>query len=572
MFDYTKFIKPEEFISLDGGIPTASFFPRTYASQLWLYKTGASAAFIHIAETDGFYTLTVRYTLVNDAPDKGVLFGEFGEEAVDFAACTAEYYTVNDTQAQNYKVVRARLWLKRGENRIGVRIRGKAGGGLLIDALSVSRGELSGLREPVYDVYSFGAVGDNINDDSKPIQKAIDRCAVTGGSVLLRDGVFRASGLRLKSGVTLYVDKTAMICGQDTHEKYAHILPEKVTLQLPTYSRGCYALIYADGAEDFAITGGGVISANGECEAFRSGAEQERPVVVWCSGCRDFRITNVDIRDSGAWSVILYESERGIVDSVNIETPNHFNRDGIDPNDSSHIYITNSAIISGDDGICPKSCSGVGVSDIHVRSCAISSSANAIKLGTDSYARFVDCSFEDIVITHSMYSGISVGISDGADVYNLRFSNIRLSRCTCAISVLAGGGIRARRPGGYPKKQGCVRDIRFERIHAANLTSTFASHVDGSIVDGEVHRAERITFSDCIFECRGGYNGDIPASPREYGGQYPDYNWCDPQLPAYGMYVRYGDSVKLENCEFKSILPDSRPAVIFEDCKDSGQV
>jgi len=67
-------------------------------------------------------------------------------------------------------------------------------------------------------------------------------------------------------------------------------------------------------------------------------------------------------------------------------------------------------------------------------------------------------------------------------------------------------------------------------------------------------------------ECKGGYCGEIPSRPDEYNGEYPDYYWCDPTMPAYGLYVRHADNISLVNCEFTLLSEDSREAIVFDDC------
>lgn len=48
-------------------------------------------------------------------------------------------------------------------------------------------------EKSIYDVYDFGAKGDGKTNDQKAIQKAIDTCGKTGGTVLLKNGIFLKS-------------------------------------------------------------------------------------------------------------------------------------------------------------------------------------------------------------------------------------------------------------------------------------------------------------------------------------------------------------------------------------------
>ena len=66
----------------------------------------------------------------------------------------------------------------------------------------------------VFDVRSFGAVGDGVTLDTAPIQKAVDACAEAGGGkIYLQGGTFLSGTIRLKSNVTLHVEAGATLLG-----------------------------------------------------------------------------------------------------------------------------------------------------------------------------------------------------------------------------------------------------------------------------------------------------------------------------------------------------------------------
>ena len=69
----------------------------------------------------------------------------------------------------------------------------------------------SQVEKPVYDVKDFGAKGDGITNDQKAIQKAIDACSKTGGTVVMKNGTFLTGQLLLVSNLTLQIDKTATL-------------------------------------------------------------------------------------------------------------------------------------------------------------------------------------------------------------------------------------------------------------------------------------------------------------------------------------------------------------------------
>jgi polygalacturonase len=59
----------------------------------------------------------------------------------------------------------------------------------------------------VFDVRSFGAVGDGKTIDSPAINRAIEAAGVRGGTVYVPAGVYACYTLRLTSAVALYLDQ-----------------------------------------------------------------------------------------------------------------------------------------------------------------------------------------------------------------------------------------------------------------------------------------------------------------------------------------------------------------------------
>jgi polygalacturonase len=97
-------------------------------------------------------------------------------------------------------------------------------------------------------VTAQGAKGDGQTLDTAAIQKTIDACHQAGGGVVaFPNGNFLTSTIELKSNVTLRVSPGATLWGSKKMADYAK--PH---------------LIYARGAENIAIDGGGTINGNGD--------------------------------------------------------------------------------------------------------------------------------------------------------------------------------------------------------------------------------------------------------------------------------------------------------------------
>lgn len=530
-------------------------------------KNGSCAEWKITVKKSGKHTITVKYSSDVCKTVLGTLEINSVEKAVlEFKPCRYYARTVNEHRSGTMRCVRTVLYLNSGENTVSVRLpQYNEYGTISIDTIAVSDGKLCEMRQPIYDIFDFVEESDRSGDCTAVFQNALDKCKENGGTLYVHDGTYHINGANIYSDTTVYIDETAHIYGNSNQNEYR--LHNVKHTYIQEYRKGFKAMFYAEDAQNIAITGGGLIGIkDGESDLI-SGEEWERPTVITFISCNNIVISNIDIKESGSWTVILLECDNAIVDSINLEATNHINRDGIDPVDSSNVFITNASLVAGDDVICPKSGTYKGVCDLHVKNCFLSScGANGIKFGSSSYQQFKRCTFEDIVMAHINLAGISLGSADGADIENITFYNIKMSSVGVPISILNGGGVRGRRIDGAPFKRGYMRNIVLENIYANQVRSNFGSHIDGRTRDGVTDRISDILLKNIFIECKGGHIGEKPPCPLEYNGEYPDYYWCEPIMPAYGLYVRHTDNISLVNCEFLLLANDIRKKIILDDC------
>ncbi|MBE6550010.1 MAG: hypothetical protein E7670_06235, partial [Ruminococcaceae bacterium] len=70
------------------------------------------------------------------------------------------------------------------------------------------------------DIKSMGAVSDGKTKNTEIIQRAIDLCAVSGGKVIVSDGVYLTGKLVMKSNVELHISEGAVLLGSPNYDDY----------------------------------------------------------------------------------------------------------------------------------------------------------------------------------------------------------------------------------------------------------------------------------------------------------------------------------------------------------------
>lgn len=210
-----------------------------------------------------------------------------------------------------------------------------------------------------YNALQQGAVGDGKTLNTKSLQSAIDALHEKGGGQLyFPAGRYLTGSLQLKSNVTLYLEKEAVLLGSTSPYDYPGFSTEKeLKVNNDHFDQ---ALIYAEGAENIGITGEGCIDGQG----------------------RELALT---------------------IDSLHVENRAYWNNDGIDISDCKDVRISNCFINSADDGICLKSHNRGAWNDrVSISNCHIISSASAIKFGTESLGGFKNVTIDKVVRTSTM--------------------------------------------------------------------------------------------------------------------------------------------------------------------------
>ena len=236
-------------------------------------------------------------------------------------------------------------------------------------------------QSPVYDILSFGAVGDGLTDCTAAINTAIAQCGPEGGVVRIPAGTYLCGTLFLQDKVTLHLDQGATLLASDNLDDYASYIPKK---DLSKYSSGVdgqnannasdptwmKALIIGDGVSDVAIEGEGVIDGRHVFNLL--GEEGMRgPHTIVLAEASGFRMEGISVLRSANYAFLGYEIQDAAFRNL------YFGEgwDGIHIRGGQHIDISECRFETGDD------CIGGGYwEDMTLTDCYLNSSCDGVRM------------------------------------------------------------------------------------------------------------------------------------------------------------------------------------------------
>jgi len=210
--------------------------------------------------------------------------------------------------------------------------------------------------------------------DTHRVQAALDSCA-PGSAVELRAAQgrdsFLSGPLQLRAGVTLLVDGGVILFASRNPRDY-DTRPGACGV-ISTGGGGCRPLIGGTRVESAAVMGEGIIDGRGGesilgstttwwqlADQARTGGTQNNPRLLVLSGCDNFTLYRITLRNSPNFHVSYNGGNGFTVWGVKVYSPkNARNTDGIDPGNSTNVTIAYSWIDTGDDNIAIKAGSGL---------------------------------------------------------------------------------------------------------------------------------------------------------------------------------------------------------------------
>jgi polygalacturonase len=457
----------------------------------------------------------------------------------------------------------------------------------------------SGRAGTVFDVRSFGAVGDGKNIDSPAINRAIAAAGAKGGTVYIPAGTYACYSLRLTSAVTLYVDQGATILAADTPREGTPFGYDPAESNQPWeayqdfgHNHWHNSLIWGEDLHDVAVLGPGLIWGRGLA---RGHDDPDLPIeeapgvgnkAIALKNCRNVILRDLSMLACGHFAVLATGVDNLTIDNLKIDT----NRDGINIDCCRNVRIVNCSVNSPwDDAICPKSSFALGYArtteNVTIANCYVTGGyqvgalldgsfkpspnvsedsdwqrTGRIKFGTESNG-----GFRNIAISNCIFEscrGLALETVDGGIMEDITVVGVTMRDIRNSPIFLRLG---ARMRGPAERSIGTVR-----RVLISNVTCQGPLNEMPSIISGiPGHAVEDIKISNCIFLHKGGGTAEMAAlHPVERPDDYPEPARFGP-LPAQHFYLRHVRNIEISNVEVASVAADERPSFWLGDVSDA---
>jgi polygalacturonase len=407
-------------------------------------------------------------------------------------------------------------------------------------------------------VRDHGAAGDGTTLDTDALQRAVDEAtSATGGTVVLPPGTYRSGTVHLRSGVSVWISAGATLLASESDRDFDPFeqLPYAPWADQETHSF-TFALLAGLDVEGVTIAGEGVIA---DPRGHRIG-----PKPIALKRCRDVAVRGLRILDPPNYAVSLLGCEHVLVDGVTIR--GGF-ADGIDPDCSRHVRITNCDVDCWDDAICIKASLSLGepvpTEHVVIANCTLRSSCNNIKIGTETSG-----DVRDVAVTNCTMAGrpgpppsdencgVAIESVDGSRIEGVVVGNLAMHGVATPLFVRLGN----RGRGMDDPVPGAIRGVRVHDVVAFGASDT------SSITGLPGHPVHDVTLRGVTIETAGAH-GRIGYEVPEQADQYPQARMFGP-LPARALYVRHVQGLSMRDLQVRGGEGDERPALVCDDVHD----
>jgi exo-poly-alpha-galacturonosidase len=319
-----------------------------------------------------------------------------------------------------------------------------------------------------YGITSAGAVGDGQTLNTRAIQALIDKVAQQGGGTLVvPKGTFVTGALFFKQGVSLHIEKDAVLRGSVNPEDYP---------QIPTRWEGIErewtsALLNFIDVTGVAVSGEGTVDGSGdewlrlagrgrgpqprppqEPTAAQPQPRAGRPRMICFQNCRRARIADLKLRQPAVWCLHILYSEDVTAENLTITADHNIpSSDGIDIDSSHRVRVNNVDIDVNDDCI-------------------------SIKSGKDADGLRVNRPSEDIVVENSRFhyghGGVAMGSETSGGICKVEVRN-------CISDAGNWAPIRFKT---QPSRSGVVENITYRNMQLRDTRQAFEFNMEWRMV------------------------------------------------------------------------------------------
>jgi polygalacturonase len=426
---------------------------------------------------------------------------------------------------------------------------------ILAAALRVSAVEIPTFSSAEFNVRDFGARGNGRNNDTGPINAAIEKCSSSGGgTVMFPAGVYSAASIHLRSNVRLLLDTEAVIAA--AADGYDQPEPNPFDrFQDFGHSHFHNALLWGENIENFAIIGGRI---DGTHLVEDDAAPGKGDKIIALKSSRRLLFQNIVHRKGAHFVYLLNDCDQVTIDHVAIQQ----SRDGINVVSCRDVVVRDCNITGcGDDAIALKSDYALGrkiaLANITVTNCHLETAANALQIGSETVGDMRDVSFSRISIARAGKAAIGLTSADGAVIENIRYSEITIRNGACPIFVHVTNRLRS---GDATRHIGTIHHVTISDLTSTDSKPRRDVPVSPAIIVGKAESPiESVTSKNVSVVSAGG--GTKPAKwtlPEPRGHPHKAFAYA----PAAALFVSDARGLRLENVQFSYERADARPSLV----------
>lgn len=211
-------------------------------------------------------------------------------------------------------------------------------------------------------------------------------------------------------------------------------------------------------------------------------------------------------------------------------------------------------------------CKNIVISGLRLKS-----GEGAIKIGTESMAPFENIRISKCYIYDTANGGIKLLSVDGANIRDVEIEDITMVEVKTPILIRLGARLSVfRKDQDTQQPVGTLENVTIKNVKAKAADNAQLMPPSGVLITGiPGHNIKGLILKNIEINLAGGGSEENARQVvPEAIDKYPEVKTFGPLVPAYGIWARHVDGLKLDNVKFTLGSNDLRPAFICEDGKN----